>query len=249
MRAMQVAVTVQIYAILQTLDDAQSRIMHTFIDSADRLTQALQLQSAEVESISEQFGEEVVHSSEEYNTIIEKYQAYLTEAEQYMDQSFIAKSLDRQYDWRLAELLEEANSISPSLENTQRIVGEMETFLEKIHSRAHILHKLTAGSHDLAIHAHATMDIVFTITNIVTILSLVYQSLFVAGEYWWAKQSGNVIAERQLKKSMKHGAIIWALSLTIYFWYLNPQLQERVQSLIDHMEQMTNTFESFPDSE
>src|SRR5690606_16321309 len=103
----------------------------------------------------------------------------------------------------LAELLEEANSITPSLENTQRIVEEMETFLDNIHTRAEVLHKLTANSHNRAIHAHATLDIVFILANIAAVLTLAYHSLFVAGEYWKAKKSGNMILERQLKKSMK----------------------------------------------
>jgi hypothetical protein len=184
MRAFKLAATVQIYAILQTIDNAQSRVMHSFIDSAQRLTQALEEQSAEIESVSADFGTDVVDSSEKYNTIITKYQAYLTEAAQYIDQSWIAKSLDRRYDGRLTELLKEANSVSPSLENTQRIVDEMNTFLQKIHTRADMLHKLTANSRDLAMHAHATMDIVFTLANIVTLLGITYQSLFVAGEYW-----------------------------------------------------------------
>jgi hypothetical protein len=184
MRAFKLAATVQIYAILQTIDNAQSRVMHSFIDSAQRLTQALEEQSAEIESVSADFGTDVVDSSEKYKIIIEKYQAYLTEASQYLDNSWIAKSLDRRYDGRLTELLEEANSMSPSLENTQRIVDEMNTFLEKIHTRADILHKLTANSRDLAMHAHVTMDIVFTLANMITLLGITYQTLFVAGEYW-----------------------------------------------------------------
>ena len=126
MRAMYVAISIQIFFILQTLDTAKSDLLHTFISLAGKLSSTLEKQAGEVKAMSEKFGTEVQITSENYQEIITKYQNYLQEADQYLNSSLIAKGLDRWYDGRISDLMEEAKKTKPTLENTKKVIEEME---------------------------------------------------------------------------------------------------------------------------
>ncbi len=238
MRAMYVAISIQIYFILQTLDNAQSDILHTFTTLMGKLSSTLGEQANEVKSMSEKFKTEVHVTSENYQEIITKYQNYLTEADQYLNNSLVAKGLDRWYDGRLTKLMEEAKKIEPTLENTNKIVQDMEWFLLQLHSRSDVMLKISEKTHYLADKTHDILDIVFVVANILTVIAILYQSWFVAGEYRLAQKSGDLVKVKKLQTAMKHGAWVGATLLMVYFGYVNPQLQERVQGVVDNMNAM-----------
>ena len=238
MRAMYVAISIQIFFILQTLDTAKSDLLHTFISLAGKLSSTLEKQAGEVKAMSEKFGTEVQITSENYQEIITKYQNYLQEADQYLNNSLIAKGLDRWYDGRLSELMAEAKKMEPTLENTNKVVQDMEAFLLQLHNRSDVMWKLTEWTQQLAQQTHDILDIVFVVANIFTVTAILYQSWFVAGEYRLAQKSDNPKKVKQLQTAMRNGALVWAISLITYFGYVNPQLQERVQGVVENMQAM-----------
>ena len=67
---------------------------------------------------------------------------------------------------------------------------------------------MTQGTHELAQKTHTALDVLFVVANVFTVMAILYQSWFVAGEFRLAQKSGNAEKQKQLKVAMRNGALV-----------------------------------------
>lgn len=208
--------------MLNSVDNAKTKILHKSIDVTQHMCASLEKQSHDIQSVEQWFTKKIEQSKEQFDEMVETYKSFLTKVKEYND-TRLGRWLNRMSNGVIDETIAKAEEWKYALENTQNIVWDVNSMMQEIKTRTDASLKIAENMKSALNNAHDITDLTLNILQIISLITLLYQVFYA---YWLYHSKEWKAKEQQvMMKNMKIGIVASAISLLAFYGKINPEMQ------------------------